>query len=184
MEKSSTMKWYALRVLANKEHEVKENIEVMLQAEDEEIRAGVGEILVPTEKVAELKEGRKKVREKRLYPGYIIIQMEMTDDLWILITGTDGVSGFVAADTTKPEPLNPEEVTKIKQIMEDAESEEGVIKVGFNVGDMVRVKEGAFADYEAVVNELLPEKGKVNVSMNIFGRSTVVELEIWQVEKI
>ncbi len=178
------MKWYALRVLSNKEHEVKENIEVALQTEPEEVKACFGEILVPTEKVAELKEGKKKIREKRLYPGYIIIEMDMNDDTWTVITNTDGVSGFVAADTTKPEPLGPDEVTKIKQIMQDAESDEGIIKVGFNIGDTVRVKEGAFADYEAEVNELLPEKGKVNVSMNIFGRSTVVELEIWQVEKI
>ena len=177
-------KWYALRVLSNKEDEVKENILLMIAKAPEEVKQSFGEILVPTEKVAELKEGRKKVKEKRLYPGYIMIEMDVNDDSWTLVMNTDGVSGFVSADTKRPEPLGPDEVRKIKDIMEDADSEEGVIKVDFKVGDSVRVKEGAFADYEAVVNELFPNKGKVSVTMNIFGRSTAVELEIWQVEKI
>lgn len=177
-------KWYALRVLSNKENEIKENMEMIIENASPEERECFGEILVPTEKVAELREGKKKIREKRLYPGYIIIEMEVTDESWLLITGAEGVSGFVAADAQAPDSLDPREVVRIKQIMEESESNQGVIKVGFNVGDTVRVKEGAFADYEAIVNEIYPNKGKINVSMNIFGRSTVVELEIWQVEKI
>jgi len=177
-------KWYAIRVLSNKEDEIKGNIDLMIEKEPAEIQELFGEILVPTERVAELKEGQKKVKEKRLYPGYLMIEMEMTDDTWTLISDVDGVSGFVSADPKNPEPLDGAEITRIKQIMEESQSEEGVIKVDFNVGDTIRVKEGAFADYEAVVKEVLPNKGKVNVSMNIFGRSTVVELELWQVEKI
>ncbi|MFC1479054.1 transcription termination/antitermination protein NusG [Planctomycetota bacterium] len=177
-------KWYAIRVLSNKEEEIKKNIELMIEEEPEEIQELFGEILVPTEKVAELKEGRKKVKEKRLYPGYLMVEMEMTDDTWTLISDVEGVSGFVSADPKNPEPLGPDEIIRIKQIMEDSQSEEGVIKVDFDIGDTIRVKEGAFADYEAIVKEVLPNKGKVNVSMNIFGRSTVVELELWQVEKV
>ena len=97
--------WYALRVLSNKEHEVKENLEIMIHKESDEVKELFGEILVPTEKVAELKEGKKKVKEKRLYPGYIIVEMEITDDTWTIVMDTDGVSGFVAADTKNPEPL-------------------------------------------------------------------------------
>ena len=180
----TSKKWYALRVLSNKEDEVMENLLIQIENEQEDVQELFGEILVPSEKVAELKDGKKKVREKRLYPGYIIIEMDITDDSWTVVTNTDGVSGFVAADTKNPEPLTPEEVVKIKQIMEESQSEEGVIKVDFKVGDSVWVKEGAFADYEAMVNEVFPQRGKVSVSMNIFGRSTLVELEIWQVEKI
>jgi len=177
-------KWYALRVLSNKEEEVKRNIELAISKEPPEIRELFGEILVPTEKVAELKDGKKKVKEKRIYPGYLMIEMEVTDDTWTIISDVDGVSGFVSADPKNPEPLSDEEIERIKHIMEESQSEEGIIKVDFNVGDTIRVKEGAFADYEAVVKEVLPNKGKVNVTMNIFGRSTVVELELWQVEKI
>lgn len=176
-------KWYAIRVLSNKEDEIKENIELMIEKEPEEIQNLFGEILVPTEKVAELKEGKKKVKEKRLYPGYVMIEMEMDDDTWTLVSDVEGVSGFVSADPKNPEPLDPAEVDGIKQIVEESQNEEGVIKVDFSIGDTIRVKEGAFADYEAIVKEVLPNKGKVNVSMNIFGRSTVVELELWQVEK-
>jgi transcription termination/antitermination protein NusG len=149
-------------------------------------RAGMqerfGEILVPVEEVVEMKGGQKNISERKFFPGYILVEMEMTDETWHLIKSTPKVTGFVGGSAQRPTPISPKEVDAIM-----AQMQEGVDKpkpkVLFEVGESVRVKEGPFTDFNGNVEDVNYEKSKLRVSVSIFGRSTPVELEFSQVEK-
>ncbi|MDD2990848.1 MAG: transcription termination/antitermination protein NusG [Zoogloea sp.] len=149
-------------------------------------RAGMqdffGQILVPVEEVIEMKNGQKSISERKFFPGYVLVEMEMNDDSWHLIKSTPKVTGFVGGTANKPTPISEKEVEKIMQQMQDGVDKPRP-KVLFEVGEMVRVKEGPFTDFNGSVEDVNYEKSKIRVSVTIFGRATPVELDFGQVEK-
>ena len=173
-------RWYVVHVYSGMEKSVHK---AMLERID---RAGLqehfGRILVPSEEVIEVKGGQKSISERRIFPGYVLVEMDLTDETWHVIKNTPRVTGFLGGSGNRPSPISDKEVAKILSQME-----EGVEKprpnVLFEVGEMVRVKEGPFADFNGNVEEVNYEKSKVRVSVAIFGRSTPVELDFSQVEK-
>ncbi len=149
-------------------------------------RAGMqdffGQILVPVEEVIEMKNGKKSISERKFFPGYVLVEMEMNDDSWHLIKSTPKVTGFVGGTANKPTPISEKEVEKIMQQMQEGVDKPRP-KVLFEVGEMVRVKEGPFTDFNGSVEDVNYEKSKIRVSVTIFGRATPVELDFGQVEK-
>ena len=146
-------------------------------------------VLVPMEIVTELKGGKKRTRKKKLYPGYVLLEVEQDDagkvprDVWFLVRETAGVGDFVGPHGN-PEPLAPEEVDKILQSMETSEEKAPQVKIAMKKGDAVKIKEGPLESFEGVVDDVVPAKGIVRVTVTIFGRATPVELEYWQVESV
>jgi transcriptional antiterminator NusG len=141
-----------------------------------------GKILVPSEEVVEIKGGQKSITERRIFPGYVLVEMDLTDETWHLVKSTPRVTGFLGGKGNRPAPISEKEVEKILSQMEEG-VEKPRPKVLFEVGEMVRVKDGPFADFNGNVEEVNYEKSKVRVSVAIFGRSTPVELDFGQVEK-
>jgi len=141
-----------------------------------------GQVLVPVEEVVEMKNGQKSITERKFFPGYVLVEMEMNDDTWHLIKSTPKVTGFVGGTANKPTPISEKEVEKIMQQMKDGVDKPRP-KVLFEVGEMVRVKEGPFTDFNGSVEDVNYEKSKIRVSVTIFGRATPVELGFGQVEK-
>ncbi|WP_374498994.1 transcription termination/antitermination protein NusG [Zoogloea sp.] len=141
-----------------------------------------GQILVPVEEVVEMKNGQKSITERKFFPGYVLVEMEMNDDSWHLIKSTPKVTGFVGGTANKPTPISEKEVDKIMQQMKEGVDKPRP-KVLFEVGEMVRVKEGPFTDFNGSVEDVNYEKSKIRVSVTIFGRATPVELDFGQVEK-
>ena len=142
-----------------------------------------GKILVPVEEVVDIKNGRKTISERKFFPGYVLIEMEMTDDSWHLVKSTPRVSGFIGGTANRPMPISQREVDAILQQIQSG-VEKPKPKVEFEVGQQVRVNEGPFADFNGVVEEVNYERNKLRVTVQIFGRETPVELEFNQVEKI
>ena len=174
--------WYVLRVQSNKEDAVKESLEKRISA------AGLGdqirEVLVPTEKFSEIKGGKKRVTERKVYPGYVMVDMVINDDTWYLVRETPGIGDFVGgAPNSKPVPMPQSEVDKILGEAEK-ETEQPKMKIDFREGDAVKITEGPFENFSGVVQEVIPAKGLVKVEVTIFGRATPVELEYWQIEAI
>ena len=141
-----------------------------------------GRILVPVEEVVELRSGQKSISERKFFPGYVLVEMEMNDESWHLVKSTPKVTGFVGGAANKPTPISEKEVEKIMQQMQDG-VEKPRPKVLFEPGEVVRVKEGPFTDFHGSVEHVNYEKSRLRVSVTIFGRSTPVELEFGQVEK-
>jgi transcriptional antiterminator NusG len=173
-------RWYVVHVYSGMEKSVHK---AMLERIE---RAGLqnyfGQVLVPSEEVIESKGGQKSISERRIFPGYVLVEMELTDETWHVIKNTPRVTGFLGGSGNRPTPISEKEVAKIlSQIEEGVERPRP--KVLFEVGEMVRVKEGPFADFNGNVEEVNYEKSKVRVSVAIFGRSTPVELDFSQVEK-
>src|SRR3954463_3343184 len=149
-------------------------------------RAGMqekfGQILVPVEEVVEMKSGQKNISERKFFPGYVLVEMEMTDDTWHLVKSTPKVTGFIGGTSSKPTPISEKEVDAIlQQVQEGVEKPRP--KVLFENGEMVRVKDGPFTDFQGTVEDVNYEKSRLRVAVTIFGRSTPVELEFGQVEK-
>ncbi|MBR0193507.1 MAG: transcription termination/antitermination factor NusG [Thermoguttaceae bacterium] len=181
----SQLQWYILKVQSNREDSVKRNLEKRIKVAG--LEKFFGHIIVPTESVTELKNGKRKVVKHKLYPGYVIIQMEINDDSWYLVRQTSGIGDFAATDAKgKPITMLPDEVEKILQM--EAQGEEdaaaGGLRIAFTVGANVKVTEGTFQNYEGIVDSIDSVSGKVTVMISYFGRSTPVELEYWQVESI
>lgn len=174
------MHWYVVHTQTGAEVKAKQNLDT--RAKVAGLSNLVQQVLIPTEKVSEVKAGKKKISERKFFPGYILVEMELTDESWYLVKNTPGISGFVGAGK-KPIPLNETEVRNIVQQQEEKTAKPKP-KVEFETGESVRVKEGAFANFNGTVEELNPNRGKLKVMVSIFGRSTPVELEYWQVEKI
>ena len=141
-----------------------------------------GQILVPVEEVIEMRNGQKTVTERKFFPGYVLVEMEMNDESWHLVKPTPKVTGFVGGTANKPAPISEKEVEKIMQQMQEG-VEKPRPKVLFEVGEVVRVKEGPFTDFHGSVEDANYEKNKLRVSVTIFGRATPVELDFAQVEK-
>lgn len=178
------MQWFVLKVQSNREKSIRDSL--LRRIKREGLEEFFGDIVIPTEKVVETKGGKRKVREQKLYPGYIMIQMELTDESWYLVRDTSGVGDFTGA-AGKPTPMDEREVKRMLGQGEEGEESKAaqpVVKFSMEVGDTVKVKEGAFESFEGTVDALDETSGKVKVMIEIFGRSTEVELEHWQVEKI
>lgn len=180
MSVMTAAKWYVLHTQTGVENKVKASLES--RAEIAGLKHLIHQILIPTEKVSEVKSGKKRISERKFFPGYILVQMELTDESWYLVKNTPGISGFVGSGKN-PIPLSEEEVNQILRQQEEKTSKPKP-KVEFGSGESVRVKEGAFANFNGVIEEVNPNRGKLKVMVTIFGRQTPVELEYWQVEKI
>jgi transcriptional antiterminator NusG len=177
----STKRWYIVHAYSGMEKAVERNLRERID------RAGMqdkfGRILVPTEEVVELKNGKKSVTERRIYPGYVLVEMDMADDTWHLVKHTSKVTGFIGGARNRPAPISEAEVAKIVNQMQEGVDKPRP-KVEWIVGELVRVKEGPFTDFNGAVEEVNYEKSKVKVSVTIFGRATGVELDFAQVEKV
>jgi transcriptional antiterminator NusG len=174
------MKWYVVHAYSGFEKSVKRVLEERID------RAGMGDkfgqILVPVEEVVEMKGGQKSISERKFFPGYVLVEMEMSDETWQLVKNTNKVTGFVGGSIMKPTPISEKEVQNIlHQIQEGVEKPKP--KVLFEMGEAVRVKEGPFTDFHGSVEDVNYDKSKLSVSVSIYGRSTPVELDFNQVEK-
>jgi len=176
------LRWYVLKVQSNREKSIRENI--LRRVRREGLERYFGEIIIPTEKVAETKGGKKRVTERKLYPGYIMVQMILNDESWFLIRETSGVGDFTGA-AGKPIAMQDHEIQRMLGL-ETAKEEVTApkIKIDFAAGDRVKIKEGTFESFEGTVDTVDEASGRVNVLIEIFGRSTPVELEYWQVETV
>jgi len=173
-------RWYVVHVYSGFEKSVQRTLLERIARSG--MKEQFGQILVPVEEVVEMKSGQKNVSERKFFPGYVLVEMEMTDESWHLIKNTPKVTGFVGGTATKPTPISEKEVQNIlHQIQEGAEKPKP--KVLFEVGEAVRVKEGPFTDFHGTVEDVNYDKNKLRVSVSIFGRSTPVELDFGQVEK-
>lgn len=173
------MRWYVVHTYSGRENKVRETIERLIKNSGMQER--FGKVLVATEEVAEMKKGKKKVSHRKLFPSYILIEMEMSEEAWGLIENVPGVTHFVGG-AKKPFPIPKKDVDRILGRME---KKEGIVpEVPFTLGEHVRVVDGPFADFTGVVDEINPERGKVKVLVSIFGRETPVELDFLQVKII
>jgi transcriptional antiterminator NusG len=180
-EEEIRMDWYILKVQSNRERSIAEALERKLRVEG--LDRYFDQVIVPTEKVTEFKGGKKKVVERKLYPGYIVVHMHINDDTWFAVRETSGVGDFTGAGG-KPTPMLPHEVSRIIQTEEEETTEAPKLDIRFASGDKVKVKEGNFENFEGEVNTIDEASGRVTVMINIFGRSTPVELEYWQIEAV
>ncbi|MFA7059295.1 MAG: transcription termination/antitermination protein NusG [Pedobacter sp.] len=171
-------KWYGVHTYSGFENKVKLNL--LERIKNEGVEDFFEEILIPSETVVELKKGEKKTSSRKFFPGYILIKMELTDETWHIVKETSKVTGFVGGNT--PFPIQDDEVNKIARRMEEG-AEKPRPKVRFEIGETVRVVDGPFLNFSGIVEDVKPDKGKLRVTVTIFGRSTPVELEFMQVEK-
>jgi transcriptional antiterminator NusG len=178
---ASALRWYVVHAYSGMEKAVERNLRERIDRSG--IQHKFGRILVPTEEVVELKNGKKSVTERRFFPGYVLVEMLMEDDTWHLVKHTGKVTGFVGGARNRPAPISEAEVMKIVNQMQEGVDKPRP-KVLWQVGELVRVKDGPFTDFNGAVEEVNYEKSKVRVSVTIFGRATPVELDFAQVEKV
>jgi transcriptional antiterminator NusG len=170
-------KWYVLHTYSGYENKVKKTIESRVEAFDMGDR--VFEVVVPTQEEVEIKDGQRKTVQRKVFPGYVLVRMEMDEDTWYQLRNTPGVTGFVSQDN-KPVPLSGDVATNVLQEME---AEAPKVTVSFALGDTVRIIDGPFADFRGEVDEVNNEKGKIKVLVSFFGRETPVELDFLQAER-
>jgi transcriptional antiterminator NusG len=170
--------WYVIHTYSGYENKVKKNLEHRVQALD--MSNQIFRVVVPTEEEIEIKNGQRHNVQRKVYPGYVLISMLMSDEAWYLVRNTPGVTGFVGLGN-KPTPLAPEEAA---QILRQMEAEAPRVKVTFTRGQMVKIVDGPFSDFEGKVDDVNQEKGKVRVLVSIFGRETPVELDFLQIERL
>jgi len=177
--------WFVLHTLSGQENKVRDSIE--RRAKLEELTEYIGDVLIPTEKVSEVKGGKKTTTTRKFYPGYVLVNIalydasrQLVDKTWYFMQETPGIIGFIGGE--RPVPLRKEEVESILQQIEE-KKEKVKPKVSFAAGETVKINDGPFLNFNGVIDEADPERGKLKVSVSIFGRSAPVELEYWQVEK-
>jgi transcriptional antiterminator NusG len=177
--------WFVLHVLAGQEQKVRDSVVKRLKTD--EMEPYIKEVLLPMEKVVEVRNGKKTVTNRKLHPGYVYVEMALLDDNkrpmerpWYFIKDIQGVIGFVGGE--RPMEVTAEEISVIKEQVTDSEDTEKP-KVNFEVGETVKINDGPFLNFSGAIEEIEPEKGKLKVTVDIFGRKTPVELEYWQVEK-
>ena len=186
LTRQAAMQFFVLRVASNKEDRVREALTRKVKIEA--LEAQVGRILVPVEKVRQIKDGKRRDTDRKLYPGYVFIELELDkngmipEKVWFMIKETDGVGDFIGSNG-KPMPMSPSDEAKM---LAEAERPDEAPKLDaqFKKGDAVKVTDGAFVNFEGVVDELIPDKGMVRLITTIFGRPTPLELEYWQIEKV
>jgi len=174
------MRWYVVHAYSGYEKRVMNTLKERIELHG--MQDSFGDVLVPTEEVVEIREGKKRKSERKFYPGYVLVQMEMADDSWHLVKDTPRVMGFIGGTADKPAPITDKEAAEILSRVE-AGAEKPRPKTVYEPGEMVRVIDGPFADFNGVVEEVDYEKSRLKVAVLIFGRSTPVELEFTQVEK-
>lgn len=174
------MKWYIVHVYSGFENNVKVALEERISSSSQPEK--FGEVIVPTEEIVELVKGKRKTSSRKFYPGYILVRMELDDETWHIVTNTAKVTGFLGG-REKPTPISDEEAQKILNRMEAGKLKPQP-KYFFEIGDEIRVIDGPFKNFNGVVDEVNPDKGKIRVLVSIFGRSTPVELEFVQVSKV
>lgn len=170
--------WYVIHTYSGYEERVKKNLEQRIRFMDS--GSEILQVVIPTEDEIEVKNGQRRTVTKKILPGYVLVQMKMTDQSWVVVRNTPGVTGFVGSGS-KPTPLQEDEVG---QILKQMEAEAPKVKVGFRRGQSVRVTDGPFIDFVGLVDEINTEKGKVKVLLSLFGQETPVELDFLQVEKL
>lgn len=179
--KSDRMDWYILKVQSNREESIREGLRRRIAV------AGYdhyfGDIIIPMEKVTEVKAGKKRTYKRKLYPGYLMVQMEINEDTWFLVRETPGIGDFTGAGG-HPTPMNPREVQAILAKQEEKPDQQEKVKINFRIGDRVKIKEGTFESFEGEVSSIDETNGRVTVLINIFGRSTPVDIEYWQIEAV
>jgi len=179
------MQWYVLRVASNKEEQVRDTLARKMEVEGVK---SVGRIIVPVEQIKRIRGGKQRVLKRKLYPGYVFMEMEpkedgrIPDDAWFIIKETLGVGDFIGTEGI-PTPMRDTDVAKM---LKEAEKPEDTpnIKVEFQKGDIVKIRDGAFENFEGVVDSIDAERGVVQVIVTIFGRSTPLDIEYWQIEKV
>ncbi|MDR2762322.1 MAG: transcription termination/antitermination protein NusG [Planctomycetaceae bacterium] len=180
LERPKGKDWYILKVQVNREDLIKKQLEQ--RAKIAGLDQYFGDILVPTEKVTEIRNEKKRIVKRKLYPGYIMIYMEINDDTWFLVRETPGIGDFTGA-VGKPTPMLAHEVQRMLAAEKEDPAESPKLKVGYSVGDQIKIKEGSFESLSGVVDAIDYANGRVTVIVNLFGRSTPVELEYWQIEQ-
>ena len=178
------MRWYVLKAVSGRENGCRDLIQTQLRIR--KLEPLVGQMLIPAERVTEVKRGKKVSTERKLYPGYIYVEMEPSNDLLDAINNVDGVTGFLGADPRNPDPLTKDEAERIVRIataQSPDEQRKELVQIPFKIEDRVKVKEGTFAGMEGVVAEVNAQKGELRVMITVFGRQTPVWLEVWQVEQ-
>jgi len=173
-------KWYIVHTQTGYEDRVKTNLENRLKASL--INEQISQILIPTEKVSEIRDGKKKISERKVFPGYVFIEMELTEESWYLVRNTQGITGFIGSGS-RPQALKESEIDNIIRQSEE-KKERPIPKIAFDIGESVRIKEGPFTNFNGTIEEVNPVKQKLKAKVSIFGRLTPVELEYWQVEKL
>jgi transcriptional antiterminator NusG len=171
-------KWYVIHTYSGYENKVKTNLEHRIESMG--VQDKIFQVVIPTEEEIEIKDGQRRTVQKKVYPGYVMVEMAMDDDAWYVVRNTPGVTGFVGT-TTRPSPLQDDEV---KKILKKIGQEPPKVKVSFAKGERVKVVDGPFTDFIGVVDDINPEKGKVRVLVSFFGRETPVELDFLQVQRI
>lgn len=178
------MQWFVLRVQSNREEDVRDSLARALEIEDK--TDVVPNVLVPTQTVTEIRSGKRMDVERKLFPGYVLVEVATTEDgrvpdaVWYLIRETSGVGDFIGGE--KPWPLREDEVARLLGQAEEKKEEAPVLEIEFKEGDMVEIKEGPFHDMKGQVEEINPASGRVKVVVNVFNRPTSVELDYWQVD--
>lgn len=173
-------KWYVVHTQTGSEDKAKLALESKIAGS--EMQESFSQIVIPTEQISEVRSGKKKISQRKFFPGYLLIEMDLTESSWLLVKTTPGVTGFIGTGK-KPSALTAEEVANILERTQEAKAKPSP-KVSFDIGEPVRVTDGPFENFNGVIDEVHPDKQKIKVSVSIFGRSTPVELEYWQVEKI
>ncbi|MDO8671628.1 MAG: transcription termination/antitermination protein NusG [Dehalococcoidia bacterium] len=177
-QQDTTKQWYVIHTYSGYENKVKSALEHRIESMD--LKEEIFQVIIPTEDEIEVKDGQRRTVQKKVFPGYILVEMKLTDESWYAVRNTPGVTGFVGSGN-KPVPLEEQEV---KTILHQMQAVAPRIKIGFQKGQSVRIIDGPFADFIGVVDELNHEKGKVRVLVSFFGRETPVELDFLQVEKL
>jgi transcriptional antiterminator NusG len=177
-QSSEDRRWYVIHTYSGYENKVKQNLEHRI--ESMEMRDQIFRVIVPTEEEIEIKNGQRRTVQKKVFPGYVLVQMKLTDDSWYVVRNTPGVTSFVGMGN-KPTPLEDEEV---KTILKQMEEEAPKVKVNYMVGQAVKIIDGPFTDFEGVVDAIDQERGRVRVLVSFFGREAPVELDFLQVEKL
>ena len=179
------MQWFVLRVASNKELQVRETLERKMKSEGVD---SVARIVVPVEQVKRIRSGKQRVHTRKLYPGYVLMELEpkedgkVCDDAWFVIKETMGVGDFIGTEGI-PTPMRDTDVARMLREIEKPEDTPN-IKMEFEKGDLVKIREGAFENFEGVVDDIDGERGMVRVIVSIFGRSTPLDIEYWQIEKV
>ncbi|MFT5382464.1 MAG: transcriptional antiterminator NusG [Alteromonas macleodii] len=175
-----SLRWYVVQAFSGYEAKVKGMLEERIEREN--LESKFGQVLVPTEEIVEMRAGQQRRSERKFFPGYVLVEMEMDDESWHLVKNTPRVMGFIGGTADRPAPITEKEANEILQRVEDS-SDKPKHKVLFEPGEVIRVNDGPFADFNGVVEKVDYEKNRVRVSVLIFGRSTPVDLGFGQVEK-
>ncbi|MFA4993091.1 MAG: transcription termination/antitermination protein NusG [Candidatus Omnitrophota bacterium] len=173
-------KWYVVHTQTGIEEKVKASLEKKIVSSG--LKDLIPSVVIPTEQVSEVRAGKKKITQRKFFPGYLLVEMDLSEETYLFIKNSSGVTGFIGLGR-KPVPLPQEEVDNILKRSKETVTKPSP-KIVFEKGEQVRVNEGPFLNFNGVIEEVYPEKGKVKVSVSIFGRSTPVELEYWQVERV